>query len=227
MFKRLITVGIAGLLGSAAHANLITNGSFESGLTGWTAGGTQLIYPPAVVVTDGASGCCFGEAVPADTVVGGSDEAAGTHGVYFVDDGANQTLSQTLALAAGAYEIGFDAYAPQNGFNNPFDASFNGTIANIVLADYTVHGQNAPKQWLHYSGIANVLAAGNYDVLFRYVTPGTGAAADVVIDRVYVLASTQGGGTPIGPSPVPEPTTLALLAAGLLGFGAVRRNKRS
>jgi len=216
MRKKLIAFAIASLAATGAQANLITNGSFESGLTGWTVGGTQLSYLPAVVVTDGASGCCFGEAVPADTVVGGSDEAAGTHGVYFVDDIANQTLTQSLFLAAGSYEIGFDTYAPQNGFNNFFDASFNGTIANVVLANYTVHSQTPPTLWRHYAGIANVVTAGTYDVAFRYITNGA-PAADVVIDRVYILASTQPGGTIID---APEPATLALLMAGLLGICA-------
>jgi len=216
MFKNVMVVGFASLVCTAAHANLIVNGSFESSLAGWATAGTQLFYSPTAVVTDSTTGCCSGEAVPADTVVGGSDEAAGTHGVYFVDDGANQTLSQTLTLAAGSYEIGFDAYAPQNGFNQPFDASFMGTFANVVFADYTVHGQNAPKQWFHYSGIADILTAGDYSMLFRYITPATGGAADIVIDRVYVLASTQGGGTLI--TQVPEPTTLSLLGLGAAGL---------
>lgn len=223
MLKKLIAFGVLSLAGTAAQANLITNGSFEDGLNGWATGGSQQTYLPEVVVTDGATGCCFGEAVPVDNVVGGSDDPAGTYGVYFVDDIADQWLTQSVFLAAGSYEIGFDAYAPLNGFKNHFDALFNGTIADVVLADYSVHSQNDPQNWLHYSGIANVVTAGNYDVTFRYLTEGA-PAADVVIDRAYILASTESGGTTIG---VPEPATLALLAAGLLGMAAAHRARRT
>ena len=205
---------LAGLVGAGclfvgtANANLLTNGSFETGdLSGWTISGTQIAYAPTVVVTDGVRACCFGEAVPADTVVGGSDDAAGTHGVYFVDDLANQFLTQSIFLTAGSYDIGFDAYAPYNGNRNPGDARFTGTIAGVTLADYTVKTLDTPGVWFNYSGLANVLSDGFYDVSFNFQTFG-GASADVVIDRVYINASTGTGGTPVG---VPEPASLALL----------------
>ena len=210
------------MVAGTANANLITNGSFETGnLNGWTTSGSQIAYVPAVVVTNGTTPCCFGEAVPASTVVGGSDDAAGTHGVYFVDDRANQFLTQSIFLTAGSYDIGFDAYAPYNGAGNPGDASFSGTIAGVTLADYTVKTQNTPGVWFNYSGLANVLADGVYDVSFNFQTFG-GASADVVIDRVYINASTNTGGIPIG---VPEPASLALLAIGIVGLG-VRRSRR-
>lgn len=217
-------VGACCMLAGTANANLITNGSFETGnLSGWTIGGSQIAYVPAVVVTNGVTPCCFGEAVPASTVVGGSDEAAGTYGVYFVDDQANQFLTQSIFLTAGNYEIGFDAYAPYNGHSNPGDAHFSGTIAGVTLADYTVKTQNAPGVWFNYSGLANVLSDGLYDVSFNFQTFG-GASADVVIDRVYINASTGTGGTPIG---VPEPASLALLAIGMIGLGARHYRKKT
>jgi hypothetical protein len=145
--------------------------------------------------------------------------------VYFVDDVASQSLSQSVFLTAGSYEIGFDAYAPLNGFLNAGDAQFTGSIAGVLLADYSVHNQNSPQQWLHYSGIANILTDGTYDVKFEYLTSLV-PAADVVIDRVYILGSDQGGGTPIGTS-VPEPASLTLFGLSLLGMGMVRRTKRS
>lgn len=210
----------------ALATNLLTNGSFELGggtLTGWATSGTQLRYLPSVVVTNGSSACCFGEAVPADSVVGGSPDAAGTHGVYFVDDRASQVLTQSVFLTAGNYEIGFDAYAPLNGFRNPGDALFTGVIAGVTLADYTVKTQNQPRQWINFSGLAEILVDAIYTVDFSYTTFG-GASADVVIDRAYIVTSSQGGGTPIGK--VSEPGSMALLGSSLAGLIAVRRRKR-
>lgn len=219
--KKLIgLLACVAMLSGAQAANVLVNGSFESGLTGWTSVGTQLSFQPMVVTTDGATGCCFGEAVPASTIFGGSPDAAGTHGVYFVDDRASQTLRQSVLLQVGNYEIGFDAYVPNNGFNNAGDALFAGTIAGVTLANFSVHGQQTHGQWLHYSGIAQILSDGSYDVSFNFNTFG-GASADIVIDRAYITTTDQGGGTPI--NRVPEPAGLLLAGLGLAGLAATRR----
>jgi hypothetical protein len=221
LLPSIVCIGVfAGVaVADASPINLVSNGSFESGLVGWTITGGGS-YPVSAVQTNTA--CCFGESVPNDTIIGGSPDLAGNHAVYFVDDLAHQTLSQNVLLAAGSYEVGFDAYAPRNGFNNPGDAAFTGTIAGVALANFTVHG-STPGVWVHFSGIANVLAAGTYNVGFDFRPAATGAAADVVIDRAYIAASEIPGGTPIGGTEVPEPATLTLLGLGGAGLAALRR----
>jgi hypothetical protein len=207
-----------------AHAsNILLNGSFESGLTGWNAGGTNTGYPVSVIVTNGVTGSAFGEPIPADTIVGGSPDAAGSYAVYFVDDRADQFLKQSVFLTPGTYEIGFDTYAPLNGFNNYYDATFSGSVVNVTLANFSVHNQNSPRVWLHYSGLASVAAAGLYEVSFNFKSFGA-PASDVVVDRAYIVASDDDGGTPI-PSPVPEPGTMLLLGSGIAGLVARRKNR--
>ena len=205
---------------SATPINLVTNGSFESGSISpfvATGGGT---FPVSVIVTDGTTGSAFGEAIPSDPLTTGSPDAGGTHAAYFAEDVARQTLTQSIFLAAGTYEIGFDAYDPMNGYNNPFDAMFSGSIAGVTLANYSV--KNSPvAMWREFSGLALVSTSGFYDVSFDFI-PGGFRAADVVIDRVYVVASDQGGGTPI-----PEPLTLSLLSAGLVGATFLRRRRNA
>src|SRR5580765_4451449 len=84
MTKRVLAAAIVTLpiLIGVAHATpitLVANGSFESGLSGWSVAGGGA-FPVSAVQTNAA--CCFGEFVPNDNIVGGSPDAAGNHGVY-------------------------------------------------------------------------------------------------------------------------------------------------
>jgi hypothetical protein len=215
----LATVFAASLTGAASAANLVTNGSFESGLTGWTIGGTTGGgFPPVAIFYGSASGYptgAFGEAVPQNDAPTNSPDEVGARAAYFVDDLAtNQSLSQLVALTPGIYQIGFSAYAPANGFANFYDATFKGLVASVELANYAVSA-GPVTTWQTFAGAANIGIAGNYLVEFVFNTAGV-PAKDVVIDQVYIIE----GNPPIG---VPEPTTLALFGAGLIGLGLARR----
>ena len=212
-----LLIGLGCATAQAAPINLVTNGSFENGLTGWTEGGTNSGFPVATISYNSATGYptgAFGEAVPPNNAATNSSDAAGLRAAYFVgDNSVNHSLSQTITLAAGIYQIGFSAYAPQNGFNNFFNATFSGAFGSVMLVSYAVSAGPAAT-WQTFAGSINV-AAGDYIVQFLFSSLGT-PAKDVVIDQVYVIA----GNPPIG---VPGPASLALFGIGLLGLAATRR----
>jgi len=218
-----VLLGLAA--GGSASANLVTNGSFEDGLNGWIYNGGESppagtnSFPPVAIQYGSASAYptgAFGEAVPANTVFTLSPDAVGTRALYFVSDWANnpvQSISQTIEVVdAGTYQIGFSAYAPLNGYNNAGDALFNGIIAGVTLASYSVKSGPA-QQWQTFAGSVN-LAPGSYNATFTFFT-NQFPSADIVVDQVYVIRD------PV--QRVPTPAPLALLGLGLIGLGLARR----
>ncbi len=208
-------VSLAMLVASPAMAatNLIANGSFESGFTGWTVGQTGGGTAPVVIPYGSATpypGGAFGEAILPNAVATLSPDPVGTSVAYFSSDTANpHSLSQLVNLVAGiTYNIGFDYYAPQNGISNPNDATLSFNIGGVPVGTTLTAGQpsGTPGQtWINFgtSFVAGSSGATPLELQFK----GLGVtAADFAIDRVYVTAA------------VPEPSTWALM---LLGFGAV------
>ncbi|WP_294537146.1 hypothetical protein [uncultured Rhodoblastus sp.] len=198
-----------------AATNLLTNGSFESGFSGWTLTGTATDGYPAVVIPynsgAGYPNGAFNEPVPPPT--GSlSPDAAGTHGAYFVSDFANEALTQTVTLNPGKYNIGISVYAPLNGWKNAGDATISASIGGVTLLSSGVHSLNA-KNWYDLTGTLVVSAAGPYTAAFNFQT-NRFPSADAVIDQAYVVAA-------------PEVSTWAMMLAGFaaLGFTGYRRNR--
>jgi hypothetical protein len=221
--RKLLLATVLGFVVSlpATAANLVTNGSFENGLAGWTVGGVDTQGFPPVAITYGAAqpypNGAFGEAVPPNNALTNSPDPVGTRAAYFVSDfTVNQSLSQTIFLTAGTYQIGFSAYAPANGYANAGEAFFSGTILGDVLANYAV--SNGPvTDWQTFQGATTLTSDGFYTVEFVFNT-NLFPSKDVVIDQVYVIA-----GNPPPPVPAPTPAALALFGVGLLGLVALRR----
>ncbi len=192
---------------AASATNLVKNGSFETGtFSDWTVTGAASDGNVVAVKTLGTNSF-FGETVVAENA------AAGTKAAYFVSDKSNETLSQSVYLAAGSYDIGFSAYAPLNGIANAGAASFSGVIAGETLADYSVSIGGA---WTKYSGTKTITADGFYDITFAFNTSRV-PSKDIVIDSVYVVATT----------PVPEPESYAMMLAGLGVMGVIARRRKA
>ena len=203
--------------GTSEAATIVTNGDFETGsLSGWNVdSGSDPTHPPIVIGynnTFGFPSGAYGESVP--TPINGL-----TSGAYFSADTAPQSISQIVALAANtSYLLSFEIYAPQNGRNNPFDASLfatlNGsTISNVFSADSLTNG------WVSYSTTFATTAASFYNFALDFQGGGN-TAADFVIDNVSIQDNNVNLTTAI-----PEPSTWAMLIFGFasLGFAGYRR----
>jgi len=225
MVKRLSIALLAAatfMASPAGAANLLVDGSFESGFSGWTLGGTSGDgFPPVVISYNSSAGYpggAFGEPIPNDNAAGNPAlDPVGDHAAYFVADLARpQTLTQSVTIVAGtSYTFGFDAYVPGNGAANPNDATLTATVGGLQFASFSA-SSSPVQQWLHFSSAAMAGVSGTVDFVFTYNSFGV-PAKDFVIDRVYFAPTAS----------IPEPATWALMLGGFGFVGAVSRRRKA
>ena len=122
MKKRNLLTALLLLAATNAHANLITNGGFETGdFTGWTQGGNT-----------GHTG-----------VTGGSYAHSGSSGAFLGPIGSDGFISQTISTVAGqAYDLTFWLHN-DGGTPNDFSALVDGTsLFSLVNAGALAYAQN-------------------------------------------------------------------------------------
>lgn len=222
--KKLLATAALALPLVASATNLLSNPSFEAGPLGtaipsWTS--FQVVpnvFPPSVVPSTGVAIAPFGTIVNPNPLngVGASPDPVGVQAAYFVDDQFPATVFQTLPFVeAGSYFVGFDYFIPLNGLENPADATLN-VCFGPCFAAVTVDSNSVGGVWANFTTTVTI-GAGATTFSFAYMPQGTVGsvfAKDIVVDRAFVVA-------------VPEPSTYAMFAAGLLALGLFARRRNN
>ena len=220
-----LCLAISAPMALALPTNLLTNGNLDLGsggtgvsgtFTGWTVGGTGGTSPGTGPqwVTLGGVATAYGDVIPVSPL-NVSPDPAGTHAAFFVDDNANETLSQTVMLTAGVtYQAGLDFFETKSGAGNPAAYTLTESVGSLLLDSVTSSGVTAGN-WIHAGGTFTPATSGDATFTLTFST-GSGTGKDVVIDNL--MLEPEGTG-------IPEPAGMAVLGVALVGIGLVRRRR--
>lgn len=172
----------------------------SSSISNWSWSESVAPYPTAVRLL--SQDIDFGNAV------GGLAASAGTYAVSL--EGATSSISQTITLAAGQYQLSFDAsyWLPAYTAVNPIYASLGGvnfSFNNSTAAFSPTQGYNT-----YTSGVFTLATAGAYELKIAANHPNGGYSGATAVDNVSLTA-------------VPEPSSLALLGLGAVALLRRRR----
>lgn len=205
-----VILGMACIDAPSAHASLLTNGDFSSGLTGWTPYTTSngTIGSPAVINFDVTG---LGSNPAAQLEVGEVD---------FTNVQSGGGLSQIFTGPAGDYSLSFD-FASENQFllsgnasGGLFSLILDDTILNSFDTDFISAGATERGS---LSGFLAGVAAGTHEIKIQATRPFiTGDTPFQYFDNVVVSASNTS-------APVPGP--LPLLGVGA-AFGLSRNLRK-
>jgi len=200
---------------NAAHANIITNGNFEQGNTGWNGMGN---------VDLAARHSLYGS----DFYFGGGSKAQ--NGNYAIAFNAGNTLGtgqlwQSFATTAGTtYTLSFD-YGTNLALPQTLNWSVFGLIPLLAFDGGFATDVN-PSSLLDTYAFNFVANSASTTLLFTDSILNYTLGIDGLLDNISVTAKTIVVPTPTpNPAAVPEPGSLALLGLGVLGFGLARRRK--
>ncbi len=230
MQKLLVTTAIMACSVPGAAANLVTNGDFEAGNTGFTSGYTYVAPAP---------GAMFPETLyTVDTDAGAShpywvsfgDHTSGS-GNYLIVNGATTTgvtvwESGPIAVSS-ATNYFFETFAAEiccnvtyTGPNFPANLSFEivDDLANVyTLGSFSTSGQT-PGVWVGLSNLWNSGSASS--VTLRILNSSIEFSGnDFAIDDINFSTSSK-----VIPG-VPEPASWALMIVGLGLVGAAARRR--
>lgn len=201
-------------LAFAGPVNLVANGDFEANALN---AGQWKVFAAASNSSTGTTTPLQGWTLASGSGIELRNQVAGAaqHGSQFVelDSYGNSSMSQAFdALALGAsYELSF-WYAPRAGVrqdSNGLQVFWNGQALSAHAIETAGVAADA-RGWTPYS--FDVVAASGINTLtFAAVGPSDSLGGS--LDNVSLVQD------------VPEPASLALSLAGLLGIGALRRRR--
>ncbi len=223
MNKAILLAAVAALLtttAAIAAPNLVTNGDFEAGNTGFTSG----------YGFSAGGNCCEGQYTVGTTpssfngfFVNPGDHTTGTGKMYIGNgsptDGAIVWASGPIAVAQNT-EYFFEAFAHNLCCNVPFPSN------TPAILEFSVEGSAVESLGTAFTSLANPdwqglsktwFSGSNTSVTLSLINRNTARAGnDFALDDIY-LGTTS--------TVVPEPGTCALFALGLGGIAALSRRR--